>query len=119
MRQYDEKPMVGVSEDVEDDAPDLEFDYTEENDFWEADAFLDEDSSSESETERVSADAYTLECVQAQEEFCKENRLPMFIPHDGICFRCGQSIFVKGRTKEQAASDLLTGCPHCHISYCD
>ena len=57
------------------------------------------------------------EKVKAQLEHCKENGYPHFAPYDGICYKCGRDIY-KNKTLEQCES-LITGCPHCHWSYCE
>jgi len=73
--------------------------------------------------------------IKAQKKFCEVNDLPNFSPRDGHCYRCGNNIFAEeprnpdlerpydkrphGYTVEHASEDLITGCPFCHISYCD
>jgi len=47
-----------------------------------------------------------------QIKYCNDNILPMFVPEDGKCWFCGKQI-------EDSDSELLTGCKHCHRSYCD
>ena len=47
-----------------------------------------------------------------QWEYCKKHNLPFFAPADGKCFWCGMEI-------EDNGKELLTGCPHCHTSWCD
>lgn len=44
--------------------------------------------------------------------YCKENKLPMFAPEDGICFSCNRRINDKG-------DDLITGCESCNYSFCE
>ena len=63
----------------------------------------------------------------AQDDFCKRKNLPRFAPFDGHCWRCGNNIYrqmqhgsyATGISVEYARSHLVTGCPHCHRSYCD
>ena len=56
--------------------------------------------------------------AKAQAEYCRKNRLPFFAPTDGVCWRCRKNIYEK-ITLEEASSELVIGCPHCHKSYCD
>lgn len=60
-----------------------------------------------------------LECCEAQEKYCVSKHYPLFMPHKGICFCCGENIFSNGYTLEKASSELITGCPHCHQTFCD
>lgn len=68
--------------------------------------------------------------IKAQEKYCKENGLPHFAPHNGRCWSCGKNIYKEypnsynpeitdGIDVERAATELVTGCPHCNRSYCD
>ena len=65
--------------------------------------------------------------TSAQNQLQGENGYPDFAPSNGICYKCRRNIYeqsnhkghVTGVTVEQAATDLITGCPHCNISYCD
>lgn len=78
------------------------------------------------------------ESIKAQSKFCKEKELPHFAPESGRCWRCNKNIYepiehdrkdwktgevigkyTTGITTEKAASELVTGCPHCNRSYCD
>ena len=54
----------------------------------------------------------------AQKKYCDENQLPHFAPTDGICWRCHKQIY-DAISLEKASNTLITGCPHCHYSYCD
>ena len=56
--------------------------------------------------------------IQAQQNYCKETGNPRFAPADGICWTCKKDIFEK-ISLEKAGSELITGCPFCHRSYCD
>jgi len=42
---------------------------------------------------------------EAQEKYCNQYELPIFIQKDGTCPRCGRQ--------------LITGCPFCNASYCE
>lgn len=77
--------------------------------------------------------------IKAQKQYCEENGFPHFAPNDGICWNCNKNIYLpieqkrilylKGKeieqiyttgiTVEKAGDELVTGCPHCHRSYCD
>lgn len=54
----------------------------------------------------------------AQKNYCKNNNLPFFAPNDGFCFSCHNQVFKKVNFRE-ASSSLITGCNHCHRSFCD
>lgn len=62
--------------------------------------------------------------IAAQKQYCKDNKAPHFAPEDGFCWSCGHQIYADagsstGRSIEYASTELITGCPHCHRSYCD
>jgi hypothetical protein len=76
--------------------------------------------------------------IKAQSEYCHKKGCPYFAPDNGVCWKCNQNIYkpvVHDRTNlkgeivgntyttgisvEEAGSGLITGCPHCHWSYCD
>ncbi len=74
------------------------------------------------------------EAIKAQKMYCEQKRLPHFAPYDGRCWNCRQNIYSPGKhvwagrydgretegiSVEKAGSELITGCPHCHRSYCD
>ena len=71
------------------------------------------------------------ESIRAQRKYQKDNGMPDFAPSSGICWSCGAQIYQKhahlrggkefasGVSTEKAGSQLVTGCPHCHRSYCD
>jgi hypothetical protein len=57
---------------------------------------------------------------EAQTKLCKEKDYPHFAPMDGRCYECNQNIYKEGgRSIEYATTHLVTGCPWCHISYCE
>jgi len=65
--------------------------------------------------------------IEAQAMFAKAREYPHFAPSDGICYNCGSNIYVEiikgnhrsGIDVERASTSLITGCPHCHWSYCE
>jgi hypothetical protein len=76
--------------------------------------------------------------IEAQEDYCKENKLPHFAPSNGVCWKCHKNIYspieherknwqtgevvgsyTTGIDVEKAGRELVTGCPHCSRSYCD
>ena len=59
------------------------------------------------------------EAIAAQQQYCKEHKAPHFAPDDGFCYSCGKQIYANGRSVKYASENLITGCPHCHRSYCD
>ena len=66
---------------------------------------------------------------EAQAKYVKEKEYPHFAPTSGRCYDCGRNIYLKiessngkyssGYSVERASSELITGCPHCHHSYCE
>lgn len=67
-------------------------------------------------------------CIEAQKKYCEDNKAPHFAPEDGFCYSCGKQIYTdyhehgftdRGKSIEYASTELITGCPHCHRSYCD
>ncbi len=56
--------------------------------------------------------------LQAQKDYCKEKELPHFAPSSGVCWNCKKQIYNR-ISLEKAGTDLVTGCPYCHRSYCD
>ena len=81
--------------------------------------------------------------VIAQDEYCEQNDKPHFAPYTGTCYRCHRNIYkpqgwraedygsvpvpfysdqadyITGITTEEAGRKLVTGCPHCHMTFCD
>lgn len=65
--------------------------------------------------------------VDLQRQFCSEHHVPIFAPTDGICYHCHENIFkplcsggyISGISQGQAASVLITSCPHCHHTFVD
>lgn len=76
-----------------------------------------------SETKTFDAHA----AMMAQFEFQKKTGSPALAPGDGRCWNCKRNIYEEvvrgdirsGYTVERASTSLITGCPHCHRSYCD
>ena len=62
-----------------------------------------------------------IKAAEAQAKLCKENHYPHFAPKTGNCWGCGNNIYEgdKGWDVERAGKYLITGCPHCHRTYCD
>lgn len=68
----------------------------------------------------------TAACA-AQKTLVEANGYPHFAPFDGKCYDCRMQIYTEiddgtyktGISVESAAISLVTGCPHCHHSYCD
>lgn len=68
---------------------------------------------------------------EGQKKLCEEKKYPHFAPTSGICYSCGHNIYSQrdnkygdqilksGITAKSASESLVTGCPHCHRSYCD
>ena len=74
------------------------------------------------------AETYNTElAIQAQKKYCNDKGYPHFAPRNGVCFDCNKNIYQQikrekyttGITVEKAGSSLITGCPHCHRTYCD
>lgn len=69
-----------------------------------------------------------VKAAEAQKAYCEKNEYPQFAPANGICWYCNRNIYIPtngsagavlGITVESAGNFLITGCPHCHHSYCD
>lgn len=76
----------------------------------------------------------TYDYIKANEEqikYCNEHGYPHFAPTKS-CYRCHQNIYepkenynewtgkyVSGYSVEYASNNLITGCPHCHYSFCE
>ncbi len=64
---------------------------------------------------------------KAQEEYCKNKRVPHFAPNDGVCFRCKKDIYQQhglrgyetGISLNEANTTHVIYCPHCNFSYCN
>lgn len=55
----------------------------------------------------------------AQKQLCDRRGVPVFAPEGGVCPRCGRNVYeVRGFVDvELAGTELLTGCPWCHVSF--
>ena len=84
-----------------------------------------------------------VKAAAAQAAYCNEKGYPHFAPESGRCWRCNRNIYEQvgwkvdngrwvqvsldspelklttGIDVERAGKELVTGCPHCHRSYCD
>ena len=56
------------------------------------------------------------ELIKAQADLCTSKSLPMFMPENGYCYRGHDIIGVRG---ERLRTEVITGCPVCHRSFCD
>jgi hypothetical protein len=56
--------------------------------------------------------------IQAQDRYCKKEKLPHFAPYDGLCYACKRQIYDR-YTLDYCKNALITGCPYCQWSYCD
>lgn len=76
------------------------------------------------------SETYNVEvAIKAQEKYCNDNNYPLFSPCSGRCCRCHQQIYsplkhegkdyITGISVERASSELITGCPHYHFSFCE
>lgn len=64
------------------------------------------------------------ECKDAQAELCRVEDFPHFAPVSGRCYKCGRNIYQNYLlgSRESNGYDgktFVTGCPHCHRSFCD
>jgi hypothetical protein len=68
------------------------------------------------------------ECIEFQKKYCSETGHPHFAPETGNCFRCHKNVYqnydMESRYGEKWESKgygktLVTGCPHCKMSYCE
>jgi len=65
--------------------------------------------------------------VRYQKEYCESRKFPLFAPENGVCWNCRKNIYeeIKGQygftgyDTERAMLSHITGCPHCHRSYCE
>lgn len=56
---------------------------------------------------------------EAQRELCSKHGYPFFASFEK-CPCCGKEIYgEKGYDVEKASKEYITGCPFCHISFCD
>lgn len=73
--------------------------------------------------------------IIGQRKYCDNSKAPHFAPSNGVCWKCRKNIYEKhektiilsgeeithkrGISVEKASNGLVTGCPHCNMSYCD
>lgn len=53
----------------------------------------------------------------AQAALCKAKGYPHFVPR--VCWGCHQEVYSHSHAAAIAATGHMTGCYHCHKSYCD
>lgn len=53
----------------------------------------------------------------AQATFCDYYKVPHFAPR--VCYSCGRDVYAHPRAQQEAATAHITGCYHCHRSFCD
>ena len=56
--------------------------------------------------------------IKKQKEYCEEHNAPNFAPLDGFCWNCHTQIYNE-LDINRVSNEVITGCPHCHRSYCD
>lgn len=70
----------------------------------------------------------TAQADAAQRKLCQQRVFPHFAPTgDCKCYRCKKDIYQQvdhgayktGHSVQKATTSLITGCPHCHYSFCD
>lgn len=63
------------------------------------------------------------ECIKNQDIIVKEKGYPYFAPGNGTCYRCNRNIYqnymIEGKVSKGHGNEFVTGCPHCHRSYCE
>ena len=52
--------------------------------------------------------------IEKYAKWRKEHSFPQFEPPGGICWNCKRQIF-----EIWDGTEAVTGCPYCHISYCE
>jgi len=56
---------------------------------------------------------------EAQSKICAEKGWIHFAPHDGVCYDCRRNIFQNYAYPGKKGTEYITGCPHCHYSFCE
>ena len=65
------------------------------------------------------------ECIANQKKLCREKVYPYFAPTNGFCYRCHKNIYQNYLLDDDRVScgksglELVTGCPHCNLSFCE
>jgi hypothetical protein len=61
--------------------------------------------------------------INNQQSFCIAQGIPNFAPIDGNCYSCKRNIYLlqvnRGISTIKAASEHITGCPHCFKTFLD
>ena len=74
---------------------------------------------------RTLTDEEVAKRMETQKAFCKEKGWPHFAPPSGVCSSCGKNVYQNYETDGKVTwgwvgdRGLVTGCPHCHRSFCD
>ena len=72
-----------------------------------------------SQLELDNDEQYSIEDkIEAQKNYVGRENYPFFAPPNGVCWCCHRQIYERISYKS-ASTSLVTGCPHCHRSYCD
>jgi DNA-directed RNA polymerase subunit RPC12/RpoP len=59
-----------------------------------------------------------INVIKNQEEYCKKNKVPMFMPKSGRCWSCGKDVTIRIGF-ENSSNKHITGCPYCNRSWCN
>ena len=59
------------------------------------------------------------QAIKEQAELCKETGKPHFAPYDGRCYDCNSNIYQNYNREGWNGKSHVTGCPHCHYSFCE
>jgi hypothetical protein len=62
--------------------------------------------------------------INDQRTLCKSLMYPHFAPNNGICWKCHRNIYQNYKIGDHISKGYdgkvyVTGCQHCHKSYCD
>lgn len=55
--------------------------------------------------------------IKEQQTITENAGAPLFLPHDGFCYRCRADLLEGVRIGQQR--HMITGCPQCLVSFCD
>jgi predicted kinase len=53
-----------------------------------------------------------------QVQYCQSKNLPVLLIGYGWCPKCQKNVFDFASIRETADKEYITGCPHCHFSFC-
>jgi hypothetical protein len=56
---------------------------------------------------------------EVQKQFCEKTNNSLFMPINGVCWKCHKYIFDDKETTEKAHCEVITGCPFCNKSFLD